>query len=80
MEDINYTKVLYLNMLITAWNKLIKINALRDLQDLNGNLVINHIDFQTRKIMIETICKAKYMDLRVRFVSEFNKELNKIHN
>ena len=54
--------------------------ALCQLQDLNGNLVINHIDFQTRKIMIETICKAKYMDLRVRFVSEFNKELNKIHN
>ena len=75
MEDINYTKVSHLNMLITAWNKY-----LRDLQDLNGNLVINHIDFQTRKIMIETICKAKYMDLRVRFVSEFNKELNKIHN
>ena len=52
--------------------------ALYELQQLNENLIINNIDFQTRKLMIGNICNVKYIDLRVRFVSEFSKELKEI--
>lgn len=57
-------------------NLQIKANdALDELQTMNNNLVISKLDYQTRKMMIENTCQAKFMDLRVKVVTEFNKEL-----
>lgn len=49
--------------------------ALDELQVLNGNLVLSNIDFATRKMIIENTCREKYSSIRVRFVSEFHKEI-----
>lgn len=50
--------------------------ALDELQVLNGNLVLSNIDFATRKMIIENTCREKYSSIRVRFVSEFHKEID----
>lgn len=50
--------------------------ALSELQIMNSNLAISNLDYQKRKTIIETTCKAKFMDLRVKVVTEFNEELS----
>lgn len=58
-------------------NLQIKANdALDEIQTMNNNLVVSNIDYQTRKMIINTTCKAKFMDLRVKVVTEFSKELS----
>lgn len=52
--------------------------ALYELQILNGNLVLSHIDFKTRRMIIQNTCTAKYMDLRTRVASEFHMEFKTI--
>lgn len=49
--------------------------CLYELQLLNQSLLLSNIDFATRKMIIENTCKEKYMDLRIKVVSEFSKEL-----
>lgn len=49
--------------------------AIHEVQLLNENLVLSNVDFQTRKQIVTNTCNAKYMDIRVKIVSEFHKEL-----
>lgn len=49
--------------------------ALSELQTMNNNLVVSNLDYQTRKMIIENTCKAKFMELKIKVVTEFNKEL-----
>lgn len=52
--------------------------AIDELQILNTNLLISNVDFQTRKLIIMNTCNAKFLGMRVRFVSEFYKELKEL--
>ena len=67
--EVEYADSLRDNLKIEA-NK-----AISELQTMNTNLVISKLDYQTRKMIINTTCQAKFMDLRVKIVEEFNKEL-----
>lgn len=49
--------------------------AFYELQILNTSLVINNLDYHTRKTIIQNTCKSKYMDLRVNVVKEWHEEL-----
>ena len=52
--------------------------ALYELQQLNESLLNSNIDFNTRKTIIETRVKTKYMDVKARFANEFAEELKYI--
>ena len=52
--------------------------ALYELQQLNESLLNSNIDFNTRKTIIETRVKSKYMDVKARFANEFAEELKYI--
>jgi phage anti-repressor protein len=67
--DVEYEDLLR-DSLTTQANK-----AISEVQLLNENLVLSNVDFQTRKQIITNTCNAKYMDIRVKVVSEFHKEL-----
>lgn len=67
--DLEYEEQLRENLRIEA-NK-----ALANLQMLNESLNYDNIDFQTRRKVIESTCQRKYIGLRMRVVSEFNKEI-----
>jgi phage anti-repressor protein len=67
--DVNYDDLLR-DSLTTDANK-----SLHEVQLLNENLVLSNVDFQTRKQIITNTCNSKYMDIRVKVVSEFHKEL-----
>lgn len=54
--------------------------ALYELQQLNENLLYSNVDFKTRKMIIETTVRTKYAGLRIRFTSEFAKELSLIRD
>ena len=54
--------------------------ALYELQQLNENLLYSNVDFKTRKMIIETTVRTKYTGLRIRFTSEFAKELSLIRD
>ena len=54
--------------------------ALYELQQLNENLLYSNVDFKTRKMIIETTVRTKYVGLRIRFTSEFAKELSLIRD
>lgn len=67
--DVDYDDLLR-DSLTTEANK-----AIHEVQLLNDNLVLSNVDFQTRKQIITNTCNTKYMDIRVKVVSEFHKEL-----
>jgi phage anti-repressor protein len=67
--DVEYEDLLR-DSLTTEANK-----AISEVQLLNENLVLSNVDFQTRKQIITNTCNSKYMDIRVKIVSEFHKEL-----
>lgn len=67
--DVEYEDLLR-DSLTTEANK-----AISEVQLLNENLVLSNVDFQTRKQIITNTCNSKYMDIRVKIVSEFYKEL-----
>ncbi len=69
VRDVEYNDNLRDNLQIEA------NEALSELQTMNNNLVISNLDYQTRKMIINTTCQAKFIDLRVKVVTEFNKEL-----
>ena len=68
--DVEYNNNLRDNLQIES-NK-----ALDELQTMNDNLIISSLDYQKRKMIIETTCQAKFIDLKVKVVTEFNKELS----
>lgn len=70
VKEVEYNNSLRDNLQIET-NK-----ALDELQTMNTNLVISNLDYQKRKMIIETTCQAKFMDLKVKVVTEFNKELS----
>lgn len=60
-------------------NLVVECNkAIDELQILNTNLLISNVDFQTRKLIINNTCNAKFIGIRVKLVSEFSKELKQI--
>jgi phage anti-repressor protein len=67
--DVEYDDLLR-DSLTTEANK-----AIYEVQLLNENLILSNVDFQTRKQIITNTCNSKYMDIRVKIVSEFHKEL-----
>ena len=54
--------------------------CLYELQQLNSNLLLFNLDFKTRKLIIENTCKERYMDIRVKIISEFNEEIKNFKN
>ncbi|WP_173715019.1 antA/AntB antirepressor family protein [Clostridium beijerinckii] len=52
--------------------------ALAELQELNGNLILNNMEYATRKTFIETTCKMKFADLKIQVNTVFNDDLNKV--
>lgn len=54
--------------------------ALYELQQLNENLLYSNVDFKTRKMIVETTVRTKYTGVRIRFTSEFAKELSLIRD
>ena len=52
--------------------------ALYELQQLNESLLYSNVDFNTRKSIIETTVKTKYLDVKARFANEFAEELKYI--
>ena len=72
--DVEYSESLRDNLVSEA-NK-----CLYELQQLNSNLLLSNLDFKTRKLIIENTCKERYMDIRVKIISEFNEEIKNFKN
>ena len=72
--DVQYNEPLRDNLTSEA-NK-----CLYELQQLNSNLLLSNLDFKTRKLIIENTCKERYMDIRVKIISEFNEEIKNFKN
>ena len=72
--DVEYNEPLRDNLTSEA-NK-----CLYELQQLNSNLLLSNLDFKTRKLIIENTCKERYMDIRVKIISEFNEEIKNFKN
>ncbi|MBN1076077.1 hypothetical protein DVV91_17290 [Clostridium botulinum] len=70
--DIEYNELLRDNLVSEA-NK-----CLYELQLLNQSLVLSNIDFATRKLIIQNTCNEKYIGIRIKVISEFSQELNKL--
>ena len=49
--------------------------SLYKLQQLNSDLLLSNLDFKTRKLIIENTCKERYMDIRIKIISEFSEEI-----
>lgn len=67
--DVEYDEPLRDNLTSEA-NK-----CLYELQQLNSNLLLSNLDFKTRKMIIENTCKERYMDIRIKIISEFSEEI-----
>lgn len=67
--DVEYNQPLRDNLTSEA-NK-----CLYELQQLNSSLVLSNIDFATRKIIVQNTCNERYMNIRIKVISEFNEEL-----
>jgi len=53
-------------------------HALYQLQLLNMSLLESNLDMATRKVIIENTCNSRFLDMRVKFISEFHADINKI--
>lgn len=49
--------------------------AILELQILNGSLILNNMDYTTRKVMVENTCKIRFSDLRNRFNKVFDRDI-----